>query len=347
MFWADLGVVADEVGFDEGVGGGGVDADVDVDVGAGVGVGAGGGFGVGGGSVFDAGVLLSVERLVLFERQGVLLAECLEDELGRWLGDAVVSCGVVSQVDGFEGGGFEGCDLAVVRQVFGSGFGVVGCELGLALAVVSALCGGPGGGVGEVRALSRLEVGVLDLVLAPLVGLMVGLFDLGGCELGEHVSGVSGLPEGKREPVVVFPFRVEVAGVEGGLTVGLSGSQLQSFLEGVDRRIAGQAGVGGGPPCGEIVRAVQPVCVELVAGFDVLRVPAQELVGLRVGDVIRTRQSVGRPLVARVGEERLFHFRPGAQGQRLVAEVTGHVVSGHVVQPVQGGLGSGSVGGRS
>ena len=81
----------------------------------------------------------------------------------------------------------------------------------------------------------------------------------------------------------------------------------------------------------------------MVAGFDLLRVPAGELVGLRVGDVIRMGQSVGRPLVGRVGEQRLFQLRPGARGQRLVAEVTGHLTTG--TTGIGGATGVGGVGG--
>ncbi|MEL6984477.1 MAG: FliM/FliN family flagellar motor C-terminal domain-containing protein, partial [Actinomycetota bacterium] len=63
---------------------------------------------------------------------------------------------------------------------------------------------------------------------------------------------------------------------------------------------------------------------ELIAGFEPLQVPARQLADLQIGDVIRTRQSVSRPLVARVGGERLFHIRAAQRGQRLVAELTGH-----------------------
>ena len=47
-----------------------------------------------------------------------------------------------------------------------------------------------------------------------------------------------------------------------------------------------------------------------------------------MGDVVRTGLSVGRPLVGRVGEQRLFQVRPGASGQRLVAEITAHIEDG-------------------
>jgi flagellar motor switch protein FliM len=226
------------------------------------------------------------------------------------------------------GGG--GVDVAVVRSLYQVSHGVVVSDLGLALGVVGLLCGG--GGEVEVvsRPLSRLEMGVFDLVLQPLVDLAVGLFGLDAVELGGHVSSVSGLPGAQAEPVVGVPFHLRVSGIEGVVTLGLSASQLQSYSEELDRRVAGQLASRAGVPLPGVVRAVAPVEVELVVGFELLAVPAWELVGLRVGDVLRTNQSVSRPLVARIGGEQLFHIRPAQHGRRLVAELTGHVVHNHL-----------------
>jgi flagellar motor switch protein FliM len=285
------------------------------------------------GGVFHEIRLLTPERSEQFERTAGVLAERLEDELARWLGEASVMPAMMEQSVGFTGVDIEGCDLALLKSQFASGFGLITTDLPLALSMVSVLCGGTGGDVADIRPLSRLEVGVVDLILQPLVDLTVELFQLGSWELGPHVSGGGGLPPSTPgEAVVAMPFHISAAKSEGTLRVVLSSSQLQNYLDGIDRRLAGQSAVHT-EPCVEIVRAVRPVPVELVAGFEPLRVPAKELVGLKVGDIVRTRQSVTRPLVARVGEERLFHFRPGQQGQRLVAEVTA------VIGP---GLGEGS-----
>lgn len=109
------------------------------------------------------------------------------------------------------------------------------------------------------------------------------------------------------------------------MVVAMSASQLQTYSEEVDRRIAGLLASKDDEPNPQIMRAVQPVVVELIAGFEPLQVPARQLADLQIGDVIRTRQSISRPLIARVGGERLFHIRAAQRGQRLVAELTGHV----------------------
>ena len=112
------------------------------------------------------------------------------------------------------------------------------------------------------------------------------------------------------------------------MTIAMSASQLQDYSEEVDRRIAGLLASKSDEPNAQIVRAVQPVVVELIAGFEPLQVSARQLADLQIGDVIRTRQSINRPLIARVGGERLFHIRAAQRGQRLVAELTGHA-NGH------------------
>lgn len=280
------------------------------------------------GGVFHEIRLLTPERSEQFERTAGAMATKLEDELSRWLGEATVVPGALEQAAGVADLDLDECDLALLKSPFAPGFGLLTTDLPLALSMVTVLCGGPGGEVSDVRPLSRLEVGVIDLILQPLANLLVDMFFLGSWELGSHVTSSGGLPPvTPGEAVVMMPFRVTAAKTEGDIRVVLTSSQLQNYLVGVDRALAGQQTIRD-EPCVEIVRAVRPVPVELVAGFDVMRVPARELAGLQVGDIIRTNQSVSRPLVARVGEERLFHFRPGQQGQRLVAEVTGLIGSG-------------------
>ena len=97
--------------------------------------------------------------------------------------------------------------------------------------------------------------------------------------------------------------------------------QLQQYNESLDRRLAGRSSSRRSGPTANTIRAMQPVEVDLVVGFDPLRIPAGKLAGLQVGDVLRTRQSVSRHLVARVGSERIFAVRPAQRGQRLVAEL--------------------------
>ena len=271
---------------------------------------------------FQQARLLTNERAQLFNRTAESMGDSFGVELGRWLSDVVVTAGPVEQVSFFDLADGTN-DLAVIKAQYQMTHGVIATDLVLALSIVAMMCGGAPNPPPDARPLSRLEMGVLDLVLTPLLESAVALFNLGPTEIGPHVSNASALPDSQPEPAVAAPLEINVGGVEGKITVAMSATQLQEYSEDVDRRIAGLVAARSDQPNSQIIRAVQPVVVELIAGFEPLQVPAGQLADLQVGDVIRTRQSISRPLIARVGDERLFQIRPAQRGQRLVAELTG------------------------
>jgi flagellar motor switch protein FliM len=262
----------------------------------------------------------------LFTRAAETLAERYQDELGRWLNDTEIKAGPVTQLPMAELANGKR-DVTVLKAVYQITHGVIATDLDLALAAVTRLCGGVSA-ISEVRPLSRLETGVFDLVLRPLLDLVEEIFEIGSTELGLHVTSPSALPDPQNEAAVAIPLEISAGDTSGKIIVGLSGAQLKLYIEEIDRRIAGQVASARDEPNHLVVQAVQPVLVELIAGFEPMQVPARQLVGLQVGDVLRTRQSVTRPLIARVGDERLFHIRPAQRGQRLVAEVTEPAESG-------------------
>ncbi len=272
---------------------------------------------------FQQSRLLTTERAQLFNRTAESLAERYEDELSRWLSDVTITAASVEQLDLLDLATGEN-DLAVIKSQYQMTHGIIASNLSLALSVVAMLCGGVADPPPDVRPLSRLEMGVYDLVLQPLLDIAIELFEIGPTELGPHASNASGLPDAQPEPAIAVPLTVAIGDSEGAMTIAMSASQLQEYSEEADRRIAGLLASKTDEPNPRVVRAVQPVVVELIAGFEPMQVPARQLADLQVGDVIRTRQSINRPLIARVGAERLFHIRAAQRGQRLVAELTAH-----------------------
>lgn len=276
------------------------------------------------GNPFQQTRALTPERAQLFMRSAEALAERYEDELARWLSDSSVRAEPVEQTR-IPDMDQDETDLCVIKAKFHLTHGVIVIDLHLALGIVSMLCGGIGQAVPEIRPLSRLEMGVFDLVLEPLMDLSNTLFDTGPLELGTHVTNASALPDSAPEAAVAFPLQMKVGNIEGRITIGLTLAQLQEFSEELDRRIAGRQLSKSTAPSRQTVRAVRPVPVELVVGFEPMRVPAGQLAGLQVGDVLKTRQSVSKNLVARIGQERVFTVRAGQRGQRLVAEVVARI----------------------
>lgn len=257
-------------------------------------------------------------------RTAETLAERYEDELSRWLSESTVRAEPVEQsrIPDLDQ---DDTDLTVVKAKFHLTHGVIVIDLHLALAVVSMLCGGIGQPAPDIRPLSRLEMGVIDLVLEPLVNAAATLFDVGPVELGTHVTNASALPDSVAEPAIAFPLQLMVGNVEGRITLGLTLAQLQDYSEELDRRIAGKQLSKAATRNHQTVRAVRPVPVELIVGFEPMQIPAGKMAGLQVGDVLRTRQSVSKNLVARIGPERIFHVRAGQRGQRLVAELIARI----------------------
>lgn len=272
------------------------------------------------GNPFQQARPLTSERHQLFTRTAESLAERYEEELARWVSESTVRADPVEQLL-LPTLAVDDTDLAIVRARYHVTHGLVVTDLHLALSMVAMLCGGAGEAPAEIRPLSRLETGVFNLVIDPLIDLAAELFEIGPVEIGSHVSTASNLPDSSAELGVAVPLQLTVGNVEGKITVGLTLGQLQQYNEDLDRRLAGRSNTRRNGPSMQTLNAVQPIEVDLIVGFDPMRIPAGKLAGLQVGDVLRTRQSVSKNLVARVGSERIFTVRAAQRGQRLVAEL--------------------------
>lgn len=269
---------------------------------------------------FEHSNLLTAERGRLLARTAETLAEHMEEMLSHRLSDCTVRSETIEQImlpEPFD----NDSDLAILKSEMNLGHGSISTDLKLAMPIVAVLLGGAGDPPAETRALTRVEAGVMDLLLSPITTLAAGLFDLGPMVVANHVASAAVAPEVAVEPALMFPFHLTVGSLEGTLSVLLSGGLLQPFIEKLDRRLAGRTARKEAPDVG-IVHTVQHVPVEVIVGFDLLHVPAGQLADLKVGDVLRTGQLVSKSLVARVGAEQIFNVRAAQRGQRLVAELT-------------------------
>ncbi len=279
------------------------------------------------GNPFQQARPLTAERAQLFARTTEAMCERMQEELGRWLGETRVLADQV-ETTMIPALALPDHHLTLIKARYHMSHGLIATELKLGLTLVSMLCGGIAAPVIDIRPLSRLEMGVLDLVFRPILDVVAETFDTGPLEIGAHLSHATSLPDSKPEPAVSLPISLKIGNVEGRMMLGLTMGQLQTYSEEMDRRIAGRVPARTNTVNVRAARAVAPVPVEMAVGFDLFQVPAGQLAGLRVGDVVRTGQSVTRPLVGRIGTERLFHVRAAQRGQRLVAEVLGKLDPG-------------------
>ncbi|MEM9131557.1 MAG: FliM/FliN family flagellar motor switch protein [Actinomycetota bacterium] len=275
--------------------------------------------------------LLNDDRTQFFLRTAESLAERLEETLSRWLSDLTITPGPPDEIQLPDLIG-EANDVALVTADYHLGSGLVITDLPLALALITTMCGGHPLPAPDIRPLTRLEIGVYNLILTPVVQMAAETFMMGPATVGLHVSGASGLPDAKMEPGVAVPLDVKMGDITGRITLGLTATHLQTYLEELDRMNAGRLAKKKDARNEQLVTSVRAVPMELIVGFDTVKVPAGVLADLQVGDVLRTGQMLSQSLVARVGAERLFSVRAAQQGQRLVAEVTGRIASDEGVQ---------------
>lgn len=301
----------------------GPDAQVESDV---VPTDDGGALAAAGANPFRQNRLLTPERVGPLSQTADALRGRLAEELSRWVNEVRIETRPLEQVD-LATLAADGSDLAVVKARDHLAYGLVTTELSLAIPAVAVLCGGQPDEMAEARPLSKIEVSVFDLVLESALRLAAESFDAGPCEIAYHVIAAAALPTPSDEPAIAVPFHVKVGPAEGLLTFVLTASHLQTHVEALDQRIAGRQAARGRGPNELVARALVPVPVELIVGFEPMAVPAGQLVGLEVGDVIRTGKSVSQNLVARIGDESLYQVRAAQRGQRLVAEILGPVSS--------------------
>ncbi len=275
--------------------------------------------------------LLNDDRTQFFLRTAESLAEKLEETLSRWLSDLTITPGTPEEVHLLDMIG-ESNDVAVVTADYHLGSGLVVTDLPLALALITTMCGGHPVPAPDVRPLTRLEIGVYNLILTPVVQMAAEIFMVGPASIGLHASGASGLPDAKMEPGIAIPLEIKMGETTGRISLGFTATHLQAYIEELDRLHAGRLAKKKDHRNEQLAVTVRAVPMELVVGFDTVNVPARVLADLQVGDVLRTGQMLSQSLVARVGTERLFSVRAAQQGQRLVAEVTGRIASNEGVQ---------------
>lgn len=261
---------------------------------------------------------LTPDRIAQFQRSADALAAAIEEEFSSWLTDISVKSEPVQELHLEDLAAEVDRDVIVIEAREQLSHTLVVSDSNLALGMVVLLCGG-NPAEEEPRPLTRLEAGVLDVVIEKAAALAADAFRVGEVRIVGHVSDAFPLPDLPDESAIALPMRVHHAHAEGNLTLCFTAPQLQVFIEAIDRRLAGQAA--GRPRNVTTQRAVLPVPVDVVVGFDRVRLTTGQVADLEVGDVLRLGQQLGDELEGRVGGQSMFTVRPGQLGTRLVAEI--------------------------
>ncbi len=281
---------------------------------------------------FGQSAHLTAEKTALYQEAADQIAFDVAVGLADWLSgfsvqaDPLIEAGageeLVDVIDDFD-------EASVLLNAQSSG--TISTELPLALALVTGLLGGPSMPPGDPRPLTSIERRVLDLVLKTVIDaatktlLIPGEVLVDRSKNGAFAANEHDSPEAR----IGFAFRIQGPGGAGQIVVGLELWALQEFSDVIDGRLTGRRAVLPVSADPHTAAALHPVPVPLSVGLERVHLTAREVVGLRAGDVIRTRHAVDADAIASVGTVDLFVVRLGQSGRRLTAEVIAPLGNGY------------------
>ena len=272
--------------------------------------------------VYDFGQSAGVgeEATVLYREAAVRIATDINSQLRE------VVPGFVVESDGLIDGGSllaedREYNIAPLLSLI-SHCGFLAVEERLGLAVVGGALGGATKGEIESRSLTSIETRVLDLVMSAVVETAGRTLLIEDVSIDRTSDAFDTPDEDDSAHHIGFRFTMSGPRSSGGFVLAFEADALHRFSEMVDRRLSGRRGLKeASEPSPEVVRALNPVPVELSVGVGRATLTAREVVELRQGDVIRTRVPVDGDLVASAGDIDLFGVRLAQRGARLVAEI--------------------------
>jgi flagellar motor switch protein FliM len=202
--------------------------------------------------------------------------------------------------------------------------------LSTALLFIDLLMGGRGRPVPE-RALTELEVGLVQQVLAPCVEELAPAW-ASLSSLRPRVAGMESDPEFARigaptDAVVVTRFTVQLTTghpVEPAtLTLCYPYAMLQPMLEGSSGFMASVGGSSGTPQVRALVaERLGQTPIELAVRFEPRKLSGLEILGLRPGDVVALPHASNAPLTVFAGNVPVLEVQPTRRGSRVAARVT-------------------------
>ncbi len=281
---------------------------------------------------FGQSAHLTAEKTALYQEAADQIAFDVAVGLADWLtgfsvqADPLIEAGagheLVDVIDDYD-------EASILLNAQGAG--TLSTELPLALALVTGLLGGSSMPAGDPRPLTSIERRVLDLVLQTVIQaaaktlLIRGDMVVDRSRNGAFAANEHDNPEAR----IGFAFRIQGPGGGGQVVVGLELWALQDFSDVIDGRLTGRRTVMPVSADPHTAAALQPVPIPLSIGLERVHLTAREVVGLRKGDVIRTRHAVDADAIASVGNVDLFVVRLGQSGRRLTAEVIAPLGKGY------------------
>lgn len=224
--------------------------------------------------------------------------------------------------------------LAVVSLEPLPGAGILQVPLPLAMSVLDRLLGGSGNGPYPSRPLTDIEEGLIREVLERCLAELAVAFD-SLVSIRPAIVQLESNPQfaqiaGPSDMVVVVQFDTRVGSQTGELSLCIPYATLQSRLDAIgsqpfagDRRAADATRA-----AAAVHTALHDVPVEVSVRFDPVTLTSEEVVGLRVGDVLPLGHASDQPLTVLAGHVPLLAAVPGRKRKRLACRIVDTDIEG-------------------
>jgi flagellar motor switch protein FliM len=218
--------------------------------------------------------------------------------------------------------------LAMVSLEPIPGIALLHVPLPIMMSVIDRLLGGTGNGTAPNRPLTDIELSLAqNLISRTLRELALAFESLAPVE--PKLTHQESNPQftqiaAANDTVVVLAFDIQVAGNSGTLSLCIPFAQIQPILEDASgtQRGSGRSDIDHDAVARAMRIGVEDAAVSVAVRFNVIQLPAGEIVDLRPGDIVPLFHEVSAPLHITIGDEPRFAVKPGRRGRRMACVVT-------------------------
>lgn len=201
--------------------------------------------------------------------------------------------------------------------------------------MIDRLLGGPGKGLRKNRELTDIEMSIIEDVIDRILEL-----------LGEAWSSIiktspirSGIETNPQFIQQIVPVSSVVALISFSLQIGdsttgflnlcIPSEMLEAILPKLSaRQWFSRKGAKRGEILNEIKKKLENIAVPVIVELGTAEITFEELLNLKVGDIIKLNTLVMDPLVVKVGEQPKYLGRPGRVNKKIGVKILGDIPRG-------------------
>jgi flagellar motor switch protein FliM len=214
-----------------------------------------------------------------------------------------------------------------------SGVAILQLPTRFALTAIDLLLGGQGRAKQPERALTEIEIGLVRTLVDRALHELSYAFEV-AAKIEPAVVAQESNPQfaqiaAPTDMVVAVRLKLVIEGIEADGALLYPYTMLQPVLEGFDGHNAHQDRHSGDVEHGRnrVATRLNDVPVEVRVVFPPVALSSNDIVELRVGDVVPLGRTIGAPMWGLIEDLRVLELRPGRRNKRLAAEVVAVVAT--------------------